>query len=103
MFNRRGGTPTRFHAHISKDWDQNIPATYDPDYVWERTLSSPEDAVEAIRSSASQVIRGTPWAQGHLLCIMHLGPRGGVYKVTLERTQDHPTLDAALDALAARQ
>lgn len=100
---KRVRTPVVFHAHVSKDWSQDDPSTYDPDYVWEDWFESPAEAMQALRRELPRIVKATPWTPGYLPCIMHCGPRGGVYKVTLERTVDHRSLQATLDALAARQ
>jgi hypothetical protein len=102
MINGRGKA-TKFHASIAFDWVTGDPSTYVSECAWEGTFSSPEAAVAALKTALPVVAGMTPWQPGYLPSIVHLGPRGSVKKVTLERTRQHPSLQAALEALGAQQ
>lgn len=99
----RNVKPTRFQATISYDWDPQDPNTYDPDYLWEAEFSSLDEAIESIKTMLPIIASQYPWVHGYLPSVMHLGPRGGVHKSTVERTLDHPNFETAVEALRNRQ
>ena len=102
IIRNRGKSPVSYHATISLDWDQNDSSTYDPDYVWEGTYASSDEALSALQEALPRVAQERNWPHGYNPCICAQGPRGGMYGIALERTVEHPSLQASVDRIRSR-